>query len=410
MSRRPTNRWPRETVSSISPMPSIRIAQVVEAAEGGCKRHVLGLLAGLDRDRFRQTAVVSPWREEGVGEEMAAAAAGSGEVIVWDVGREARPRADYGAYCFLRELFRRHTFDVIHCHSAKAGFLGRLAARGLPASVVYTPHCLPFMMHVFALWQVAYLWMERFAGRFTHRLIAVSPSEAEIAVRTHLVPPDRVVTIENGIDPGAFGPPVGIEQKRDELHLSPECRVALGVGALRQQKGWHHLVEAAPEVLKAHPDTVFLIAGEGRLRRVLEARVRELALTEHVRLLGRRTDVPELLAVADCFVIPSLWEGGPYALLEAMAAGVPVVGTSIPGILDWVRDGETGYGVRAADSGQLAMAIEAVMSDPAEAGRRAAVARQMVLWRNTEERWLRDMAALYESAAAEGRHRSVPTQ
>ncbi len=385
----------------------IRIAQVVEAAEGGCKRHVLGLLTGLDRDRFRQTAIVSPWREEGIREQIASATGGDAEVVAWDVRRETRPRSDYAAYRFLQDLFRQREFDVIHCHSAKAGFLGRLAARGVPATALYTPHCLPFMMHVFALWQIAYLWMERFAGRFTHRLVAVSPSEGEIAARTHLVPPDRIVIIENGIDPEAVQASVDVRQRKAELNLNPEHRVALSVGGLRAQKGYRYLVEAAPEVLKTHPDVVFLIAGEGKLRPMLEGRVRAGGLAEHVRLLGHRMDVPELLAVADCFVIPSLWEGGPYALLEAMAAGVPVVGTSIPGILDWVRDGETGHEARPADPASLAKAIVAVLSDQAEARRRAYAARAMVLQRNTEQRWLRQMTGLYESAAAEARRRST---
>jgi glycosyltransferase involved in cell wall biosynthesis len=111
------------------------------------------------------------------------------------------------------------------------------------------------------------------------------------------------------------------------------------------------------------------------------------------------------MGVADCFVIPSLWEGGPYALLEAMAAGVPVVGASIPGVLDWVRDGDTGYESRPGGPASLAKAIVTALSDPTEAGRRADAAREMVLRRNTEKRWLREMAYLYEGAAAEARRR-----
>ncbi len=391
-------------------MPAIRIAQVVEAAEGGCKRHVLGLLAGMDPGRFRQTAIVSPWRERGVAEQIARASDGAAEVIEWDVRRTVRPRPDYAAYRFLSDLFRRRDFDVIHCHSAKAGFLGRLAARGLRACVLYTPHCLPFMMRAFAPWQIAYLWMERLAGRFTDRLIAVSPSEAEIAARLHLVPVERIVTIENGIDPDAFSVPVDVNAKKAELQIGADDRVVLSVGGLRAQKGYRHLVEAAPEVLEAHPNTLFLIAGEGKLRPVLEAQVRKLAVADRVRLLGHRTDVPELLAVADCFVIPSLWEGGPYALLEAMAAGVPVVGSAIPGVLDWVRDGETGYQARPANAASLAEALAAALLPGAGGQWRAHAAREMVLRRNTEERWLRQMTELYGTVGAEAQRRLAEAQ
>jgi glycosyltransferase involved in cell wall biosynthesis len=391
-------------------MPAIRIAQVVEAAEGGCKRHVLGLLAGLDPERFRQTAIVSPWRERGTAEEIASATGGAAGVIEWDVRREARPGPDYAAYRFLQDLFRQRDFDVIHCHSAKAGFLGRLAARGLRASVLYTPHCLPFMMRTLVPWQIAYLWMERLAGRFTDRLIAVSPSEAEIAARLHVIPAERIVTIENGIDPDSVRVPVDVSRKKAELQIGADDRVVLSVGGLRAQKGYRYLVQAAPEVLEAHPNTVFPIAGEGELRPMLEAQVRKSAVADRVRLLGHRADVPELLAIADCFVIPSLWEGGPYALLEAMAAGVPVVGSAIPGILDWVRDGETGYRARPANAASLAEALVAALSPGAEGQWRAHAAREMVVRRNTQERWLRQMTELYGTVGGEAQQRPSEAQ
>ena len=374
----------------------IRIAQVVEAAEGGCKRHVLGLLAGLDPQRFVQTAIVSPWRERDIADQVADATDGRVEAIRWDVRRDLHPWLDFAAYRFLRALFRERDFDVIHCHSAKAGFLGRLAGRGLRAAVLYTPHCFPFMMDVSPLRHRLYLSMERFAGRLTDRLIAVSPSEAEIAARLHVVPEGRIVTVENGIAPQAV--PVDAARKRADLGIGADQPVVLSVGALRPQKGYRYLIEAAPEVLATHGDAVFLVAGDGELRPELERLIAQLSIGERVRLLGTRDDVPELLGVAGCFVIPSLWEGGPYALLEAMAAGVPVVGTRIPGVADWLREGETGFAADPAQPSRLAAGITAVLSGPTEARSRAAAARDMVLSRNTEDRWLREMARVYERA------------
>jgi glycosyltransferase involved in cell wall biosynthesis len=307
-------------------------------------------------------------------------------------------------------VLRERDFDIIHCHSAKAGFLGRLAARGLRGRVLYTPHCFPFLMRVSAARRQMYRWLERIAGRLTDRLVAVSPSEAAIAARMRLLPEDRIVTIENGIDPQAWEPATDVSHKRAELSLGPGQHVVLSVGALRPQKGHRYSIEAAPQVLKACPDTAFLIAGEGELRPELEALIDRAGVAEHVRLLGARDDVAELLAVADCFVIPSLWEGGPYALLEAMAAGVPVVGVRIPGVVDWVRDGETGYGADPADPASLARAVVAVLGDPAEAGRRAASARDVVTTRNTEGRWLSRMAELYQDAASPPSAKPVPQQ
>ena len=375
----------------------IRIAQVVEAFEGGCKRHVLGLLAGLDRGRFRQTAIVGKWREEA---EEIAAVTGEVETIPWDVRREIRPGPDRAAYRFLRDLFRERDFDVIHCHSAKAGFLGRLAARGQRAAVLYTPHCLPFMMAVPAWAKIGYLWLERYAGRFTDRLIAVSPSEARVAAAMRAAPADRIVTVENGIDPALAQVQVDAPAKRAELGIAEGTQVILSVGALRPQKGHRYLIEAAALLANDWPDAVFLIAGEGPLRPQLSELSRRLSVEERVRLLGRRADVAELLAAADLFAFPSLWEAGPYALLEAMAVGLPVVGSRIPGVIDWVTEGETGYLFPPRRSAKLAEALGVALSDRAEATHRAEAARAMVLQRNTQERWLREMTALYEECSS----------
>ncbi len=375
----------------------IRIAQVVEAFQGGCQRHVLGLLTGLDRQRFAQTAIVSWGREPGILEEIAEATGGAAEAVPWPVGRPLRLRSDWRAYRFLVRLFREHDFDIIHCHSAKAGFLGRIAARGLRAAVLYTPHCLPFMMDAPGVVRALYRWLERYAGRFTDRLVAVSPSEAAIAAAARLVAHDRIVTIENGINPRAVATEVDASRKREELGISTHPRVVLSVGALRRQKGHRALVQAAAATANLLPEAVFLIAGEGELRSELEALARRLRVGSRVRFLGRRTDVAELLAIADVFVMSSLWEAGPYALLEAMAAGVPAVGTCIPGIVDWITEGRTGYLAEPGRPASLARALAAALSDPSEARRRAQAAREAVLRRNTKERWLREMTALYES-------------
>jgi glycosyltransferase involved in cell wall biosynthesis len=374
----------------------IRIAQVVEAVEGGCRRHVLDLLTGLDRTRLRQTAIVSPRRQPDIADEIARLAAGEVEVIPWDVGRSISPLPDWSAYRQLARLLRERDFDVVHCHSAKAGFLGRLAARRLRARLLYTPHGLPFTMRVSAPARAAYLLLERLAARHMDRLIAVSPSEAEVAVEARLAPRERISVIENGVAPASPAVTVDRQQKRAELQVDGAATVALSVGALRLQKGYRYLIEAAALLANLQPASVFLIAGEGVDRRELQALIGRFHLTSCVRLLGARSDVPELLAAADLFVMPSLWEAGPYALLEAMAAGVPVVGSRIPGITDWLTEGETGYLFGPAGPRSLADAISRALSDPAEARRRADVAQAMVLQRNSRERWLRDMERLYQ--------------
>ena len=375
----------------------IRIAHVVEAVEGGCKRHVLELVAGLDPQRFHQTVIHSSRRDPGFPEVVAEATGGSVETVPWNVLRRFCPILDVRGYFFLRRLFRDGRFDIIHCHSAKAGFLGRLAARSLPAARVYTPHCFPFSIQSDAFVTSLYVWLERMAGGWTDRLVAVAPSEAELARATKVIRPDRIVVIENGIDPTAFDIEVDTEAKRAELGLEASDAVVLSVGALRPQKGHQYLIEAVPEVARCHPHVQVLIAGQGQSRADLEQLVRAQSVERHVRLLGARGDVPELLKTADCLVLPSLWEGGPYTLLEAMAAGTPVVASRIPGVTDWVREGDTGRLAEPGNPQSLAQAIDKALSEPDESRRLAAAAQAMVLQRNTRDRWLAEMTELYLS-------------
>jgi glycosyltransferase involved in cell wall biosynthesis len=168
------------------------------------------------------------------------------------------------------------------------------------------------------------------------------------------------------------------------------------VGALVEQKGHRTLVEAAPLVIDEMPHTTFVIAGSGTLREDLEARVNELGLGRRFRFLGQREDIPRVLAALDLFVMPSLWEGMPYAIVEAMAVGVPVVGSDIPGIADIVRPQETGRLAPPGDHEALAQTIRAALVEEGKSATMAQAAREIVLKEHSRERMLTSLAGCYE--------------
>jgi glycosyltransferase involved in cell wall biosynthesis len=169
----------------------------------------------------------------------------------------------------------------------------------------------------------------------------------------------------------------------------------VNVGRLVEQKGQRSLLQAAAVVAEARPEVRFALAGDGPLREQLEEDIRRLELADNVVLLGAIDDVPSLLASADVFALPSLYEGLCYAVIEAQAAGVPVVATPVGGVPENVVPGETGLLVPPGDSGALAQALVWMLEHPAEAGALADEARRRAFARYSKRRMVEQTAALY---------------
>jgi glycosyltransferase involved in cell wall biosynthesis len=213
-------------------------------------------------------------------------------------------------------------------------------------------------------------WYPRLHGWAINRgladkLIAVSEQVRQLAVEEEGIQPERIIVIPNGVE--VPDPPADKTTARDslrgELALSPDAPLLLTVGRLTEQKGHRYLLEAAPAVLAQYSDAVFAFAGEGPLRDELAMQAEELGITQAVRFLGLRRDVPQLLCGADVFVLPSLWEGMSMALLEAMSEGAAVVASDVEGINDLMADGCEGLVVPPADPQALAQAILRLLKD-----------------------------------------------
>lgn len=230
--------------------------------------------------------------------------------------------------------------------------------------------------------------MQRMTAPLAHAFTAVSQRTLDFAVRREGVIPGRAEVIPNGIDMTRWAAAAGCETARAGIGLQREAFVVGTVGRLSEQKGHSILLAAARSVLAELPEAVFLIVGYGPLRRRLERRAEKLGIGPKVRFLEYRSDIPRLLAAMDVFVLPSLWEGMSNAILEAMAAGKPVVATAVDGNVEQVVHGETGFLVPAGDAEALADALLQLAHDRrtaqamGEAGR-AHVAREFTLGRTT---------------------------
>jgi glycosyltransferase involved in cell wall biosynthesis len=248
---------------------------------------------------------------------------------------------------------------IVHVHGYAAADFGRLAARVVGARLVLHEHFadpkLPGYQAV----------ADRLLAPLTDRAIAVSGSTRDFLVRERFVPASRVQLIWNGAPLDEFAP-VSRERAlrvRRELQIPDEALVVGAIGRLNTQKGHAYLLEAAPAILSAAPGAFFLIAGDGDLMEPLRQQARALGLAERVRFAGHRGDVPDLLGAIDVLAIPSLYEGTPLALFEAMAAGKAIVSSAVDGCAEVLEDGRTALLVPPRDAPALASAIGAVLKD-----------------------------------------------
>jgi len=377
----------------------IRVLEVMEATGGGTKKHLELLVTHLDKGSFDVAVACPSARHPSYGDESIVAelrAAGVRTHIV-EMRRAIAPASDLASFWQLWSLMRRDCFDIIHTHSSKGGFLGRLAARCAGAkAVVHTAHGFYFLGQP-GLSRVFYLGLERLASRLTDRFIAVSESEKAVAIEHGLFRPDQVVVIENGIELPNLE--VDIGQRQQELGLEPDRPVVGTVSRFNPQKDPATLLRAIALVIQAVPEVQFVWCGNGELKPQAEALARRLDIHEHILFTGYRKDVLEWMALFDVFVVSSLFEGLPYTLLEAMSVGKPVVATDVVGSRDAVVHGETGLLVPPQDPSALAEAVLRLIRSPDEARRMGRAGRDLVARRFTLKRMIAKTERVYHELA-----------
>jgi glycosyltransferase involved in cell wall biosynthesis len=213
------------------------------------------------------------------------------------------------------------------------------------------------------------------------------------------IPRERITTIVNGIDPDRFQSPESRSELRQKLNLPTDRPVIISVGRLTRPKGYPYLLGALV-LMASEARPLTLIVGDGPDRHDLESQITRLKLEHDVQLLGNRRDVPDLLAAADLFVLASLWEGLPLALLEAMASGLPSVVTAVGENSKLIRDGTSGLLVPPADGPALADAIRRLLYQPLQRKRMGQAAREEVKRRFSIERCIKAHENLYEELLA----------
>jgi glycosyltransferase involved in cell wall biosynthesis len=375
-----------------------KVATVITRMAAGAGGVALRGALALDRDRYEVTMITGSTDVTGAqtasgldvvdgadavkdappGDLLAEAHVSGLEVMrVATLVPQISPRNDRAALHTLAEIFRDRKYDVVHTHSAKAGALGRMAAFQVGAErVVHTLHGFPW--HEFQPWwrRDACVGIERWLGGRTDALLAVGGAVAAEAVRRRLASPDRIRTIPPAVETSGvvFGTAArGLARRR--LGLPTGVRLVGTVGRIDYQKAPEDWIDA---LAGAGDDVWGVWIGDGPLRESLLARARRRGIADRFTLLGYRDDVTDLLPAFDVFALASRYEGLPCALVEAMAAGVPVVATGVNAVPDLVVPGETGVLVPPGQPKLLAKAIGFLLDEPALARRMAGTARRQL--------------------------------
>ncbi len=350
----------------------------------GGERQVLELIRELNCTGMRNILVARP------GGEISTRALERGDEVVnlplageWDILSAMK----------LRAFLKRENVDIVHAHTSHSHMIAYMATLGLKTRLVVSRR-VDFHLHNVFSRHIKY-------GSAVDRIITVSEAVRRVLVEDG-IDPGRIVTVRSGFIRGCFPDCLHDGRLRTELGISSDAPVVVTVAALAPHKSHGVLLKAAHLVVKRHPDAVFLLAGEGETRPMIERDIRNLGLERSVRLLGFLPDVGDVYRAADIFAISSTEEGLCSSILDAMYFRLPIVATNAGGIPELVHDGVNGYVVPVNDYGLFAERLSELIGD-IELRKRMGMRSEPILERNFIERTALDTLAVYRDVISKDR-------
>jgi len=382
-------------------MPRVKVLHVVESTVGGVREHLRQIFARVDRDRFELSLICSTCRDPSYNTELDGLVADGFTVVRVPMTRSIRPLRDARCYFRIRRHMEVLRFDVVHTHGSKGGFLGRLAAsRAGSRRVIHTGHTFPFQWARGARGAL-FASLERRAAAWSDVIVALTQAQRRQLIDRRICPESKIAILPNGVE---IPPPITTEARaraREQLGLPHDGIVVGMVGRIVEQKDPLLFVRTAHAVAPHAPNASFVWIGDGELRREMERALPGPA-QRSLLLAGHRDDARRLLAALDVFLLTTRWEGMPYSLLEAMAAGLPAVAANIPGIDEVVDEGKTGYVVEPAPEA-AARAVLRLVGDAALRRDLGTAGRERVERLFTVDRFIEGLQRLYQPEEHHGR-------
>lgn len=366
---------------------------------GGPALHVILLTHGL-RARGYETMLVAG-REgphEGTLRDLAAHK-GVEPVLLPELGRKLHPGHDFVALCKLVRLLRRAQPAIVHTHTAKAGTLGRIAAKlaGVPI-IVHTFHGHVLSGYFKRSTTRLFLGIERCLARVSTKVLTVSERQRRDLLRLRIGQPQTVGVMPLGLELDGL---LQCDRRRGEMRrrlgLPAEAPLVGIIARLVPIKDHPTFLEAAADLHRSRPGVRFIIVGDGELRTCLERKALALGLEGSIHFLGWQRDLGPIYADLDLAVLSSLNEGTPVSLIEAMAAGLPVVATDVGGVPDVVADGKTGLLVPPKDPVAMSRAMGTLLDDPDKRRAMGQLGREAVYPQYSDASLLDRMDRLYAS-------------
>jgi len=348
-------------------MAKINILHILQNSNiGGVQQQLLSILKAYDRDLMNPTVCCFKAKGE-IGRRMEE----SGVEVV-DFHVERHYRFSPGIIRRLYTVMKERDIHVVRAHKYSASLYGRIAAKLAGVPVVITSVHGNYRKDLRLERKIA----NKLLSRVTDRIVAMSESIRADIIKYDGIDPEKVLVIRNGVDTVVFSPQATAGDIREGLALKDNDTVIGFVGRLVPAKGLQHLIAAFESVRKETGQVKLLIAGSGQLMDPLKAMARDKGLSNDIIFLGERTDIPQLLGVMDIFVMPSIAEGLPNALLEAMAAARPVVVTSAGGMGEIIQDGVNGLVVPVGNEAALSEGLGKLVKNRSLAEALGTAARQ----------------------------------